>query len=86
MDKKGFLKAGLAGALAALLLAIGFTAVSAAPVIGQPAPDFTATDSNGNTVKLSDYRGKVVVLEWTNHQCPYVGKHYGSGNMQAQHK
>lgn len=90
MDKKGlrkgFLRAGLAGALAALLLVIGFSAVSAAPAIGQPAPDFAATDSNGKTVKLSDYRGKVVVLEWTNHQCPYVGKHYGSGNMQAVQK
>jgi cytochrome oxidase Cu insertion factor (SCO1/SenC/PrrC family) len=54
----------------------------AAPEIGKPAPDFTATDSNGKTVKLSDQRGKIVVLEWTNHDCPFVKKHYGSGNMQ----
>lgn len=54
-----------------------------APVrVGSPAPDFTATDSNGNTVKLSDYKGKVVVLEWTNHDCPFVRKHYNSNNMQ----
>ena len=55
----------------------------AAPEVGKPAPDFTATDSNGKTVKLSDQRGKIVVLEWTNHDCPFVKKHYGSGNMQA---
>jgi peroxiredoxin len=58
----------------------------AAPEIGKPAPDFTATDSNGKTVKLSDQHGKIVVLEWTNHDCPFVKKHYGSGNMQALQK
>jgi peroxiredoxin len=52
-------------------------------VVGKPAPDFSGTDSNGNMVKLGDYRGRTVVLEWTNHGCPYVGKHYGTGNMQA---
>lgn len=51
--------------------------------INELAPDFMAVDSNGTTRKLSDYQGKIVVLEWTNHQCPFVGKHYGSGNMQA---
>lgn len=51
--------------------------------INEPAPDFTAVDSDGTTRKLSDYQGKIVVLEWTNHQCPFVRKHYGSGNMQA---
>ena len=54
----------------------------AAPDIGAPAPDFTATDINGNEFKLSDHKGKTVVLEWTNHQCPYVMKHYETGNMQ----
>ena len=58
----------------------------AAPEVGKPAPDFTATDSNGNTVTLGAQRGKIVVLEWTNHECPFVGKHYGSGNMQALQK
>jgi alkyl hydroperoxide reductase subunit AhpC len=51
--------------------------------IGQPAPDFTATDSKGAAVTLSQYRGKTVVLEWTNADCPYTRKHYTSGNMQS---
>lgn len=55
---------------------------SAAPEVGKPAPDFTITDSNGNTVNLAAFRGKTVVLEWTNDGCPYVAKHYGTGNMQ----
>jgi len=49
---------------------------------GQPAPDFTATDTAGKPVTLSSFKGKTVVLEWTNHACPYVGKHYGTGTMQ----
>ncbi|MGE0726145.1 MAG: peroxiredoxin family protein, partial [Alphaproteobacteria bacterium] len=55
----------------------------AAPAVGTAAPDFTGVDSNGKTVRLSDLRGKVVVLEWTNHDCPYVRKHYNACNMQA---
>jgi peroxiredoxin len=51
--------------------------------IGQPAPEFTATDSKGTPVSLSQYRGKVVILEWTNADCPYTHKHYASGNMQS---
>lgn len=54
--------------------------------VGQPAPDFTVTDSNGKTQRLSDYKGKTVVLEWTNHECPFVRKHYESGNMQKLQK
>ncbi len=50
--------------------------------VNEPAPDFTGVDSNGVSHTLSDYKGKVVVLEWTNHECPFVGKHYSSGNMQ----
>jgi len=50
---------------------------------GKPAPDFSVQDSNGVTQKLSDYRGRTVVLEWNNFECPYVLKHYGTGNMQA---
>jgi peroxiredoxin len=69
-------------ALCLALFAAPLPAVADA-ILGKPAPDFTGTDSNGNTVKLSDYRGKTVVLEWTNHGCPYVGKHYGTGNMQS---
>jgi len=75
--------------LAAALLAglVSFTQPATATVqVGKPAPDFTGTDSQGKSQRLSDYRGKVVVLEWTNHDCPFVGKHYGAGNMQAQQK
>jgi peroxiredoxin len=61
-------------------------AAYAAPEIGKPAPDFSAVDSNGKPVKLSDYRGRTVVLEWTNDGCPYVRKHYGSNNMQTLQK
>jgi len=50
--------------------------------IGRSAPDFTLTSSTGNTHSLSDFAGKYVVLEWVNYDCPFVKKHYGSGNMQ----
>ena len=53
------------------------------PTIGQPAPDFSATDSQGKTRHLADFKGKTVVLEWTNADCPYTRKHYTSGNMQG---
>lgn len=56
------------------------------PSIGKTAPDFVGTDSNGKTVALKDLRGHIVVLEWSNNQCPFVGKHYRSGNMQALQK
>jgi hypothetical protein len=58
-------------------------AAGAAPQIGRAAPDFAATDSKGNALNLSEYRGKTVVLEWTNADCPYTRKHYTSGNMQG---
>jgi peroxiredoxin len=51
--------------------------------VGQPAPDFSALDSQGNVRHLADFRGKVVVLEWTNADCPFTRKHYESGNMQS---
>jgi peroxiredoxin len=54
--------------------------------VGQPAPDFKATDSNGQSHELSAYRGKFVVLEWHNNGCPYTRKHYESGNMQRLQK
>jgi len=66
----------------AVILAIALFATAYAAKVGEPAPDFTAKDSNGKTVKLSDYRGKFVVLEWHNQGCPYTKKHYSSGNMQ----
>jgi peroxiredoxin len=58
-------------------------ALGAAVQVGQPAPEFTATDSKGGSQTLSQYRGKTVVLEWTNADCPYTRKHYSSGNMQS---
>lgn len=57
-----------------------------AAVVGQPAPDFTVKDASGKEVKLSQYRGKHVVLEWINPDCPFVRKHYDSGNMPATQK
>ena len=66
-----------------VFLAIAMVASLAfAARVGESAPDFTATDSNGQVHHLSDYRGKFVVLEWTNRGCPYTRKHYESGNMQ----
>jgi peroxiredoxin len=67
------------------LLAVSFTA-QAAPALNQPAPDFSLTDSQGKTVKLADYKGKTVVLEWFNPNCPFVKKHYVSQNMQGLQK
>lgn len=61
-------------------------AAASAATVGQPAPAFKLVDSTGKTHSLADYKGKTVVLEWTNHECPFVKKHYGSGNMQAQQK
>ena len=62
------------------------TVAHASVEVGAPAPDFTAVTSDGKEVTLSDLRGERVILEWTNHDCPYVRKHYGSGNMQALQK
>jgi len=53
------------------------------PQVGQPAADFSTIDSQGHMRHLADYRGKVVVLEWTNAECPFTRKHYESGNMQS---
>ena len=60
--------------------------VSLAASAGQAAPDFTVADSNGKPVHLADYKGKFVVLEWTNPECPFVQKHYNSANMPALQK
>jgi peroxiredoxin len=67
------------------LVLFGTTAFAAPrPEIGADAPDFKAVDSTGATQTLSQYKGKTVVLEWNNPQCPFVRKHYGAGNMQKQ--
>jgi peroxiredoxin len=68
--------------IAALSLAALPALAADGPQIGQPAPDFTAADSNGQKVHLADLKGKTVVLEWTNDGCPYVRKWYSSGAMQ----
>ncbi len=70
---------------AAAALGTAGTATAAATV-GQPAPAFTATDTSGKRVSLADFKGKHVVLEWVNPGCPYVVKHYSSGNMQGTQK
>lgn len=70
----------------AFAVALPFMSAKAAPEIGVTAPDFEATDIDGNAFKLSDHKGKIVVLEWTNHECPFVKKHYESGNMQKVQK
>ena len=61
-------------------------AAFAAVTVGQPAPDFALPDVNGKTVKLGDLKGRYVVLEWVNPECPYVQKHYNSANMPALQK
>lgn len=58
----------------------------ATAAVDKTAPDFSVVDIDGKTHKLSDYKGKYVVLEWNNPDCPFVRKHYGSGNMQALQK
>ncbi len=80
MVRKSFLSIGM------LVAALAVTVAAYAVRVGEAAPDFTGTDSNGKTHKLSEYRGKYVVLEWTNNGCPFTVKHYESGNMQALQK
>ncbi len=70
-------------ALLIAAVAIASSPALAAPVPGQPAPAFRGVDVNGKPVSLADFRGKTVVLEWNNPNCPFVQKHYTSGNMQS---
>ncbi len=78
----------LVSSLVAVVLATTVIAtVTASPVVGQPAPDFTLTDINGVTHTLSSFQGRTVVLEWVNPECPFVVKHYDkSGNIPATQK
>jgi hypothetical protein len=73
-------------AAAAVVLFANTSAQAATAIIGQPVPDFSATDVAGKTVKLSDYKGKIVVLEWTSKECPFVHKWYDGGAMQGLQK
>jgi hypothetical protein len=71
------------GILSLMLMGNGFVyAAAAGPQVGQQAPDFTLSDSQGKSTTLSSFQGKYVVLEWYNHDCPFIRKHYDSGNMQ----
>lgn len=67
--------------LTGFAFAMAATAAFAEPVVNQPAPLFSGAAADGSTVNLADLRGKTVVLEWTNHECPFVVKHYESGNI-----
>jgi peroxiredoxin len=86
LSRRAFL-AGSAGLVAltpgGLLVPTG---AWAAAKVGAPAPGFNIAATTGKTVDLGGFRGKIVVLEWTNHDCPYVRKHYETGNMQALQK
>ncbi|MCU4181317.1 redoxin domain-containing protein [Bosea sp. BH3] len=82
LTRQGFI-AGLA--LAGLSLTAG-AALADGPRVGAPAPAFQAVDADGKTRNLSEFAGKTVILEWTNHDCPYVRKHYNSATMQTLQK
>lgn len=72
--------------LVALVLSAALPLARADLAPGQPAPTFRLSDTSGKRVSLDDFRGRLVVLEWVNHGCPFVRKHYGSGNMQSLHE
>ena len=76
-------RASLAAAVLGTCISGSAWAAGDGPQVGQPAPAFSGTDSQGNTRRLEDFRGKTVVLEWTNADCPFTRKHYTSGNMQT---
>jgi AhpC/TSA family len=87
--RRTVLAVGLGGAAAIALHVVPapiFAYAAAQARIGEPAPAFSLADSYGKTISLGDFKGKTVVLEWTNHDCPYVRKHYGSQNMQVLQK
>ena len=80
---KSLARLAVSAAVAAVILPL---ASAQGPRVGQQAPNFTATDSRGQTQTLSNFRSKFVVLEWHNNGCPYTIKHYESGNMQSLQK
>lgn len=88
---KSFLKPLSLATFTALAFALNFSLMTAPafaksaaekPEIGKPAPEFSLVDTNGKTHTLKEHKGQVVVLEWLNFECPFVKKHYESGNMQ----
>jgi len=78
--KTSFLIAAITSLAASALFA------AESPSVGADAPNFSLPDAKGKTHSLADYKGKTVVLEWFNHECPFVKKHYGSDNMQKLQK
>jgi peroxiredoxin len=77
---------GLFAAVIALTQSTPSFADVSGPAIGAPAPQFLGMASDGDVIDSTDYRGQIIVLEWTNHECPYTQKHYNSGAMQALQK
>ncbi len=75
--------ATIASMIAASLTFVSVADANAAAAVGQAAPAFTLNDTNGKAVNLAAYKGKTVVLEWHNPECPFVKKHYESANMQG---
>ena len=86
IERRRVLAISLYCAATIITLSAGVQPATAQARIGAPAPAFTLTGSNGRDLSLVDFKGKTVVLEWTNHGCPYVGKHYRGNNMQALQK
>ena len=86
IERRRMLAIGLYSAMTIITLSAGTQPATTQALIGAAAPAFTLTDSNGRNLSLSDFKGKTVVLEWTSHECPYVGKHYRGNNMQALQK
>jgi AhpC/TSA family protein len=73
-------------AMAAIAVFALAPSARASAIVGQAAPDFKVPDTSGVTHSLGEYKGRFVVLEWVNFECPFVGKHYGSGHMQMLQK
>ena len=86
IERRWGLALGLCCAATIVSLSASMQAATAKARIGDPAPAFTLADFNSRSVSLADFKGKTVVLEWTNHECPYVGKHYRGNNMQTLQK
>jgi peroxiredoxin len=86
IERRRLFAISLYSAMTIITLSSGTQPAFAQALIGAAAPAFTLTDSNGRSLSLADFKGKTVVLEWTSHECPYVGKHYRGNNMQALQK
>ena len=86
MKSLHFLAGGVLAAVVGLAAALAPCRAAAQVAVGSQAPEFTATDSHGQTHNLSQYHGKYVVVEWHNRDCPYTRKHYVSGNMEELQK